>query len=125
MSGKMNNLTFEKLTIEKAKKKISDYDFVIAHMISELQYGRTEDVTVNWEELLELRAFSATEELRVWSDGSEHKAQCCKETGTAPDDTLEFTYAMRNGKKLAVKEYLEPDEDGQVVVVYTRPFDMR
>lgn len=32
--------------------------------------------------------------------------------------------AVKSPCRLAVKEYLEADEDGQAVVVYTRPFGL-
>ena len=40
-------------------------------------------------------------------------------------DSILKSYLMRNGKKLVVKEYLQPDEDGQAVVKYTRPLSMK
>lgn len=125
MSKQIKNLEFENITIEEAKTRISGYDFCIVHMVSEFQYGRTEDVSVNWEELLELRAFSDQEELRVYRGEHELKAQCCKEMSESSEDVIKLSYQMRNGQKLTVKEYLEPDEDGQAVVMYTRPVSMR
>lgn len=124
MSKHINNLEFENITIEEAKNRISNYPFCIVHMISEFRYGSTENITVNWEELLELRAFSDQGELRVYRGEYELKAQCCKEIADSSEDVVELTYQMRDGKKLAVKEYLEPDEDGQAVVMYTRPVAM-
>lgn len=124
MSEVIKGLEFSKITIDEAKNRFSGYPYAIVHMMSELQYGRTEDISVNWDELIELRAFSETEELRVYQGNSGMTAQCCTEVSSVSDDAVLIEYEMRNGGRLSVKEYLEPDEDGQAVVVYTRPCGM-
>lgn len=117
------NLEFEKLDEEAAKAAYETYEFVIAHMISELQYGKIEDVTVNWEELLDLRAFDESGELHIFDRNGTKSAVRIAEKGK-PEESIVKYCKMRNGMELAVKEYLEPDEDGQAVVKYTRPFAM-
>jgi len=124
MAKEIKNLNIRTITCEEAKQSIAKYEFVIAHMISELQYGKTEEAQINWNELLELRAFSDKEELRVYHGNMGLTAQICTETVEKPDNTIVLTYNMKNGKKLKVKEYMEQDEDGQAVVGYTRPFAM-
>ena len=124
MAKEIKNLNIRTISCEEAKQSIAKYEFVIAHMISELQYGRTEEAQINWNELLELRAFSDREELRVYHGNSGLTAQICTETAEKPDNTIVLTYNMKNGKKLKVKEYMEQDEDGQAVVGYTRPLAM-
>ena len=54
-----------------------------------------------------------------------------KENADAEEDTVIKYYQVRKSVsavkspcRLAVKEYLEADEDGQAVVVYTRPFGL-
>lgn len=118
------NLMFTNITLDEARQKLSQYPFGIVHMMSELQYGKTGDLAVNWEELLELRAFSEKGELRIYQGNDGMEAQYCVETEDNPEHVVILEYNMKNGKKLAVKEYLEPDEDGQAVVRYTRPFAM-
>lgn len=117
------NLEFEKLDEETARAAYETYECVIAHMISDLQYGKREEVTVNWEELLDLRAFDAKGELHVFDRNGTKSAVRITETGE-PKDSLVKYCKLRNGMNLMVKEYLEPDEDGQAVVKYTRPFAM-
>lgn len=120
----VENLEMENLMLEEARESLKKYDFAIVHMISEMQYGQMSSVTVNWEELLELRAFKEREELHIFERNGERTAVHITETGEVEDSILKY-YLMRNGKKLAVKEYLQPDEDGQAVVRYTRPVYMK
>lgn len=124
MSEKTERIMFRKISVDEAKQRFAEYSFCIVYMMSELQYGKTEEVTVNWDELLELRAFSEKAELRIFQGNGGMEAQCCVETQDIVENVIILEYNMKNGKKLAVKEYLEPDEDGQAVVKYTRPFAM-
>lgn len=124
MSEKTKSLMFRKISIDEARQRLAEYPFSIVHMMSELQYGKTEEISVNWDELLELRAFSEKEELRIFQGNGRMEAQYCVEKQDTPENVIILEYNMKNGKKLAVKEYLEPDEDGQAVVKYTRPFAM-
>ncbi|MCI9490924.1 hypothetical protein AALC75_02805 [Lachnospiraceae bacterium 48-42] len=118
-------LNMEEIEAEKAKEQIGRYDYIIAHMISDLQYGVPGDVQIQWDELVELRAFNRTEELHVfeheWDSPGKLRAVRISET-EGGGDCLVKSYRMRNGKILNIKEYLAADEDGQAVVVYTRPF---
>lgn len=124
MSEKTESLMFRKISINEARRRLAEYPFSIVHMMSELQYGKTEELTVNWDELLELRAFSEKAELRIFQGNDGMEAQYCVETQDTTENVIILEYNMKNGKKLAVKEYLEPDKDGQAVVKYTRPFAM-
>lgn len=118
-------LNMEEIELQKVKELAGQYDYIIAHMISELQYGAPADVQIQWDELVELRAFNKTEEIHVF----EHEGESSGETRAVRifeteggGDCLVKSYRMRNGKILRVKEYLAADEDGQAVVIYTRPF---
>ena len=71
-----------------------------------------------------MRAFKEKEELHIFERNGETKAVHVFETDEVKDIILK-SYLMRNGKKLVVKEYLQPDEDGQAVVKYTRPLSMK
>lgn len=120
-----DNLYMEILELQEVKESAERYDHIIAHMISDLKYGPAADVQIQWDELVELRAFNETEEMHVFgqeSDSSEElrAVRIFEEKGGG--DYLVRSYRMRNGKILKVKEYLAADEDGQAVVVYTRPF---
>lgn len=114
------HLKAEMLEIEEARASFAGYKYAIVHMISERQYGTTENVKVNWEELVDLRAFSDKEELHVFERGGKLQAVRMVEDGEARE-TVTRRSPVGNGKQLVVKEYLAPDEDGQAVVVYTRP----
>jgi hypothetical protein len=111
-----------KITYKEAQQHISEYSYAIVHMISQLQYGKIEDININWNELIELRAFSDKEELRIYQGNDGIVAQRITEADDDTDNIIILKYKMKNNKTLMVKEYLKPDEDGQAQVIYTRPF---
>lgn len=118
-------LYMEEIEVQKVKELTDQYDYIIAHMISDLQYGAPGDVQIQWDELVEFRAFNRTEEIHVFEHecDSPEKIKAVRVFETeGGGDCLVKSYRMRNGKILKVKEYLAADEDGQAVVIYTRPF---
>lgn len=116
-----DHLYIERMDLEKAKSLVGGYDYVIAHMISELQFGMPDQVNINWEELEELHAFGLKGELHVFGAPGELEAVKVEEREGCRE-FLEKRYLMRNHSTLKVREYLAADEDGQAMVVYTRPF---
>lgn len=115
--------------LPELEKKAAQYPYVIAHMYSGILCGDSVHEKINWSELVELRAFDEKGELHVYEQNGGLKAVEILEIEDCKEDTVVKRYAVRgvvsNSAKpcyLAVKEYLEADEDGQAVVVYTRPF---
>lgn len=124
-AGITDKLFVKKIELKDVKEMTARCDYIIAHMISDLQYGPPMDVQIQWDELVELRAFNETEEIHVFvhesdSQGELRAVRIFEEEGGG--DYIVRSYRMRNGKILKIKEYLAADEDGQAVVVYTRPF---
>lgn len=116
-----DHLYGEKTDLEEARDLAGEYDYVIAHMISELQFGTPDQVNINWDELTELHAFGEKGELHVFgAPGDLQAVKITEEEGCR--EFLEKRYLMRNHSVLKVREYLSADEDGQAQVVYTRPF---
>ena len=116
-----DHLCMETLDLQQAKELAGGYDYVIAHMMSDLQYGPAGQVQIDWEELLELRAFNQEEELRVFGSPEALQAVRIRELDGGGDHLVK-AYPMRNRKILKVKEDLAADEDGQAVTVCVRPF---
>ncbi len=115
--------------LSELEKKAAQYPYMIAHMYSDILCGDSVHEKINWAELVELRAFGEKGELHVYEQNGGLKAVEILETEDCREDTVVKHYAVRkavcssaNLSYLAVKEYLEADEDGQAVVVYTRPF---
>lgn len=115
------------------KEKVAQYPYVIAHMYSDILCGNCVHDGINWDELVELRAFDEKGELHVYEQNGSLKAVEIteKENADAEEDTVikyyqvrKSVFAVKSPCRLAVKEYLEADEDGQAVVVYTRPFGL-
>ncbi len=116
-----DHLYMEKTDLEEAKGRVAGYGYVIAHMISQLEFGTPDEVRINWEELIELHAFGPQGELHVFGGPGELEAVTVREEENC-QEFLEKSYLMRDHRVLKVREYLAADEDGQAVVVYTRPF---
>ncbi|SCJ09777.1 CRISPR-associated protein [uncultured Clostridium sp.] len=117
--------------IPELKKRAAQYPYMIAHMYSDIQCGENVHDEINWDELVELRAFDEKGELHIYEQNGGLKAVEITETEDCKEDTVVKYYPVRkavcaSAKRcvLAVKEYLEDDEDGQAVVVYTRPFGL-
>lgn len=115
----------------KLQEKAAQYPYVIAHMYSGIVCGDSAHDQINWQELVELRAFDETGELHVYEHRGDLKAVEVVETEDCKEDTVVKYYPVRKSVcisakpcRLKVKEYLEADEDGQAVVVYTRPFGL-
>ena len=88
MAQIVENLEVENLTMEEAKVSLGNYDFAIVHMISQMQYGEMDSIIVNWEELLEMRAFKEKEELHIFERNGETKAVHVFETDEVKDIIL-------------------------------------
>lgn len=117
----IDHLYIEKVDLEEAKALAGGYDYIIAHMISSKpQIGTPDQVNIDWEELIELHAFGLKGELHVFGAPGELEAVKVEEEEGC-SEFLEKDYRMRNQSILRVREYLKSDEDGQAVVVYTRP----
>lgn len=116
----LKNLSVEETTLQQICD-LTDYDYVIDQEFSEMKFGLPCEVSINWEEVIELRAFREKETLHIYRDGDELKAVYAIETGVDQECIIK-SYEMRNGKKLLVKEYLKSDDDGQAVTEYIRPF---
>ena len=119
-----DKLQLEEITLEKAQEIFQKMDYAIVHMISDMEMGNPLELNVNWDELVELHAFTEEEELHVFQAEDERTALYIIDQGEE-DNTLIKEYELRNGQILSVKEYLQPDEDGQAVTVYIRPFAVR
>lgn len=116
-----DHLYMKRIDLEEARNQVGGYDYVIAHMISELQYGIPGQVNINWGELVEMHAFGLNGELHVFGAPGELEAVKVEEE-TGCQEFLDTCYRMRDQSILKVREYLAADEDGQAVVVYARPF---
>ena len=96
---------------------------MIAHMYSDIQCGENVHEEINWDELVELRAFDEKGELHIYEQNGGLKAVEITETEDCKEDTVVTYYPVRkavcaSAKRcvLAVKEYLEEDEDGRCCI---------
>ncbi|MCD7826427.1 MAG: hypothetical protein LUH14_10795 [Clostridiaceae bacterium] len=115
------------ISFETAKERTAGYPFALVYMMSEIQFGKKEDIEVNWDEVLEARFFSEREELHLFLCEKERKAVIVEDAVDETNSTEVLTKNYRlspkfqgEGRELAVREYLSEDEDGQMYVELTR-----
>ena len=72
------------------KEKAAQYPYVIAHMYSDILCGNCVHDGINWDELVELRAFDEKGELHVYEQNGSLKAVEIteKENADAEEDTV-------------------------------------
>ncbi len=122
----MSYLT-EKLLPEQAKAMTGDYPYVLAHMMSEVVFGHTDEVMINEKELLEARFFSPESELHIFRRDKEWMA--VRITDGDDGDWMTRGYLLEKryanlGNTLVIKDYLAADEDGQIYVTLSRLCDI-
>lgn len=119
-----------KWEIQEAYNQITQYEYALIYMISEIRLVCTKDAeTLNWTECIEARFFSDDKELHIFEQDGEKVAVEVYDTGEPQDEIIkEYPLAHKfhyMGKKLYVKEYIEYDEDGQAYVALTRLQEIR
>lgn len=112
------------VTTDELDKKVKEYEYVLLYMISEQKFCRIEELPeTDWEECIEARFFSEQGELHVFDADGQKKAVAVEDDGD--DLVFEKLYRLdgkyrKLGKYIVVQEYLNYDEDGQLVVELTR-----
>ena len=121
MSSKGRTIDFE-----TARKAAAGLDYIYSLEISAIRLlPILPDLTVNWDECLDVRCFSNDKEIHFFKQKDDWKAVLIED---APDDAaVTRTYRLPEkykkacgGNRIIVKEYLAYDEDGQAVPVCTR-----
>ena len=116
--------TVERVDVDEALRKISEYQYALVYQMSELLFCSTEKLSrINLDECLEARFFDADKELHMYEEDGSWCA--VKAYGTEDDDCLTKRYKLQDeyfgkGRYLCVCEHLTYDEDGQAAVARTR-----
>lgn len=114
----------KKITFEDAKREAAEYSYILAYEFSRVLLGRTNETSVSWDECQEAYLFDEGAEVHIYRDGDMlHAVKCSAETDE--DVFVDRVYELAGqfssiGRRVRVREYLVPDEDGQVTVEYTR-----
>lgn len=108
------------------EKKIPSYTYALIYYMSKMVFDRVENLetNINWDECVEAYFFGAEGELHIHSGDDGLLAHEFIEK----DDMcivkrkyyIEQNKFKTMGKTVTVCEYLEPDDDGQMCVVYKR-----
>ena len=108
---------------EVEKKLVNPYEGALLYYISSVELYTSDVSTVNWKECSEARFFSNDGELRFFKNGEEWiVSEILDEEG---DTYFDIRYELDNrfksvGRSVVIREYYEPDEDGQMVIVAKR-----
>ena len=113
-----------KLAGDAYKEKISDYEYALVYMISEMILCPVKELPeLDWEECKEARFFSDTGEMHLFEGENGMEAVEVRDSDT--ENILVKEYCLNAkfsavGKSILVQEYLTYDEDGQADVALTR-----
>lgn len=116
---------FKEMEAGEAYQKINEYRYALIYMISDIAFGKTEELELpDWEECQEARFFSEDQELHIFELDGEKTAVEIVDDG-AEEDVCDKKFQLDkrfsgDGNLLCVREYLAYDEDGQVFVKLTR-----
>lgn len=121
----MSSFEMRELDWEEAKQQLGNYPYALVYELSKVLFGEREDVEekICWEECTEARFFREDQELHLFeADG---KKLAVEIRDGQDEEWILRAYELdgrfqKCGKWLSVKEYLEQDEDGQMVTVMTR-----
>lgn len=120
----MRSFEIQEMSWEEAIEAAKGYEYALMYTLSAVLFGRVEEVLeqADWRECMEARFFNQAGELHLFDYNGRKKAVCVMD-GQGEQIQREYELAgifQKCGKYLTVKEYLEPDEDGQMVTVMTR-----
>lgn len=107
--------------IDTVKIKWKNYKYALIYMISELIFNETQKIEqINWEECQEAYFFDDTGQIHMFeNEEGTLSAVCFTEPPKA--NRVEHLYQLaKTNKLLKVYEYLKHDEDGQIIIEYTR-----
>lgn len=116
------------ITADEAWKYRTEYEYALVYMLSEVLLCKTSQLEdFDFGECTEARFFSSDKELHVFETEDGLSAVMVADSGEEDCVIRKYELSPRFsdiGKKLVVQEYLEYDEDGQVMVGLTRLKDL-
>lgn len=113
-----------KISLEEAKNAVKSYDYGLIYYMSSMVFDAISNICeINWDECMEAYFFDKEGQLHIYRDEDVLTVQKFSEIETLA--MVEKKYELANtfkelGDSVVVREYLEPDEDGQMYVAYKR-----
>ncbi|MCM1082941.1 MAG: hypothetical protein NC393_12180 [Clostridium sp.] len=117
--------SIKKVTINEAKNMIANYDYALVYEISNMFcHPISESMHINWDEIQDAYFYNLKGELHVFC-GDELSAVCFEEPANAKYIDRKYKVNERNningiGSTIIKREYIDYDEDGQLMVVFSR-----
>ena len=118
---------------ETIKKLASEYKYALVYEFSRITLNDATQVKWDLDELSEAYLFNKNEQIHVFrSDDGIRAIYFCEDQEDQPKDygyfdrkyKLDGKFDKNARKALIIRDYLEPDEDGQAFVSYTRLYDV-
>jgi hypothetical protein len=125
------------LSVETAKREGMALPWALVRQLSSFQMGKTEALSIDWDEVTEVRFFDESKEIRLFerngelsaaivSDSEEDKKnEKNKENVTFRDVQKELGHKGQFGSAVTIREYFAYDEDGQLYLAASRLKDWR
>ena len=122
----MSGYNVEYITVENID--ISRYDYALIYGYSCKRMCRVSDIKdmgeLDWDECVDTRLFSETEEVHVFRCDGDLRAVRITESDKLDDSQyIDRCYELKGntlGKHVIVRQYLKYDEDGQAYVALSR-----
>ncbi len=111
------------ISIEDVDGRTDSFENVLAYEYSRVILGKPSEDPVNWDECTEAYFFDNTRQIHVWREDGQLNAveiSCDGSDEYYVDRKYRILDKLAKGKTLTVREYLKPDEDGQMSVMCTR-----
>lgn len=111
--------------INKDILKTLGLESMIIYCYDKIISDKVENLDVELDNILEARIFNETSELRLWKEDKEVKGSIFKEISdnSIYEELLLYPRVgnENNLKRLAVKKYIDYDNDGQAYISYIKP----
>ena len=112
-----------RIEISEIVNEIGKYSYVLAIEMSKVRFGKATDTEFSWDECMEAYLFNNEEQIHVYRKNNELYAE--KTAGIVSKDYVDRRYKLANrfasvGESIIIRQYLRPDEDGQISVCFTK-----
>jgi hypothetical protein len=119
------------LSVETAKREGMALPWALVRQLSSFQMGKTEALSIDWDEVTEVRFFDESKEIRLFERNGELSAAIVSdseedtENVTFRDVQKKLEHKGQFGSAVTIREYFAYDEDGQLYLAASRLKDWR
>jgi hypothetical protein len=114
------------LSVETAKRDGMALRWALVRQLSSFQMGETDSLSIDWDEVTEVRFFDESKEIRLFERNGELSAAIVSdseedtENVTFRDVQKKLEHKGQFGFAVTIREYFAYDEDGQLYLASSR-----